>query len=503
MWLEQAIHHGAGWADAPAVSDERRTVCYGELGERTARLAAGLGARGIAAGDRVAMLSRNRVEAIEACIALSALGAVFVPFNHRLTEHELVALAQAVEVSAWVGERDLFGGLDPELVGERPCLLGEDEWEAMATHARALHPAVAQPEALSLVLLTSGTTSRPRCAGLTRRAVRASALSWLATVRPPSDAVYFSCTPLFHSTLMISLAYLGIGAHLVLTRELSPQRSLETITRFGVTHMYMVPSMLALTLRARGVHSHDYSTLTEIFHGGAPLVAQLRDEATATFGATLRDCYGQAQAGGPITVGQPPGCAGSALPSRGASPGGAGSAGQPLLGVELRIATASGAPVPAGEPGEVWVRSDALMSGYLGDPHATAEVLRDGWLHTRDIGHLDARGELHIRDRISDVIIRGGQNVYPAEVEEVLQDYPGVLEAAVVGVSDEAWGEVPVAFVVPGSGQELSLDALLAHCRGRLAPYKRAVAIELVDALPRNAGGKVRKALLREEAVRR
>lgn len=448
MWWQRVVRRAAAFGDAPAVSDERRSLGYAELRDRVLRLAGGLRRQGVGPGDRVALLARNSVETIEALIALSLAGAVTVPLNHRLTATELNALVAALEV----------------VVIE----VGGEDWEAMA-RGRPIDPVERLPAAPELGLLTSGTTSRPRCALLDARAVQAAALSWLATVRPSPNEVYFSCTPLFHSTLMIAIAYLGIGAHLVVTRDFTPQRSLETIERLRVTQMYMVPSMLALTLRARGLAARDHWSLREIFHGGAAMDPRLAAAAGEAFGAELRDCYGQAQAGGPIAV-----------------------SGVPLLGMEVRIGGG------AGGIGEVHVRGDALMSGYLAEPEASAEVLEDGWLRTGDLGRVDERGELRLVGRSSDTIIRGGQNVYPAEIEEALLGLDGVEDAAVVGLADEVWGEVPVAAVVARAKVPLGEADLAAHCRRRLAPYKRPVAFELRRELPRNAAGKVLRSRLRE-----
>lgn len=492
MWFEEVARRAREHGDAVAVADERRSLTYRELRERGLRLAGGLSERGVRPGDRVAILSRNCVEVIETYMALSLLGAATVPLNHRLTAHELTGIAEAIDVRAALGERSLLEPLLPILAGERAWALGEDDYETMVACAPALEGSLPDPDQIEFVLLTSGTTSRPRCAALTRRAVRASALSWLASVRPARGTVYFSCTPLFHSTVTIAMAYLGIGAQVLVARDFSPQRAVEMIERHGVTHMYMVPSMLALTLRSRGLRSRELASLVEIFHGGAPMAAPMRRAAAEAFGAHLRDCYGQAQAGGPITVGAPVARAAAA-----AEQGERGAAGPPLLGMELLIVDERGQSVPVGETGEVWVRSDALMSGYLDDAHATAQALSGGWLKTGDVGVIDERGELRIVDRLADILIRGGQNVYPAEVEQALESHPAVAEAAVVGVPHDDWGEVPVAFVV-AEGAFSDTDGLAAHCRERLAPYKRAVTIELLDALPRNAAGKVLKSRLRE-----
>jgi acyl-CoA synthetase (AMP-forming)/AMP-acid ligase II len=484
MWFEEVARHAAAHGGATAVSDERRSLTYVELVERASRLAGGLRGAGLEAGDRVGLLSRNSVEAVEALVALSLAGAVAVPLNHRLTPHELAGLAAGIDLRAAIGEGALLGPLATTSAADKVWSIDGPEWEAMATTTDPIALAPRDPAAPELGLLTSGTTSSPKCAVLSGRAVRASALSWLASVRPSGDDVYFSCTPLFHSTVMISIAYLGVGAHLALVRGFTPQRAIETIARRRVTQMYMVPSMLALTLRARGLEGQDFSSLLDIFHGGEPIDSRLREEAGAAFDARLRDCFGQAQAGGPIAVTD-------------GSPEEQGSVGRPLHGVEVWVGEEPGRPAPPGEAAEVWVRSDALMDGYAGRPQDTAAVLRDGWLRTGDLGHLDRRGALRLVGRASDTIIRGGQNVYPSQVEEVILGVDGVEDAAVFGVADGSWGEVPVAAIVESADASPPAAELAALCRDRLAPYKRPVAFTVYEELPRNAAGKVRKGVLR------
>jgi len=484
MWFGEVVQHASAHGESVAVSDERSSLTYAELAERTRRVAGGLRGEGLEPGDHVGVLAHNSVEAIEALLALSLLGAVAVPLNHRLTPHELRGLADGLDLRGVVGEQGLLEPVAAAVPADRAWAVDGDGWEAIATRGEPMPPMPHDPDAPSLGLLTSGTTSRPKCAVLSGRAVRASALAWLASVRPSSSDVYFSCTPLFHSTVMIAIAYLGVGAHLAVIRNFSPQRAIETIARLQVTQMYMAPSMLALTLRTRGLEATDCSSLVDVFHGGEPIDSRLREQAEAAFGARLRDCYGQAQAGGPIAVTD-------------GSPEESGSVGRPLHGVDVWVGEEPGRAIPPGEAAEVWVRSDALMCGYAGEAEETAAVLREGWLRTGDLACLDQRGALRIVGRASDTIIRGGQNVYPTEIEEVILDIDGVEDAAVFGVADRSWGEVPVAAVVAAAGGSLVDTELAAHCRDRLAPYKRPVAITVCKDLPRNAAGKVRKDELR------
>lgn len=484
MWFEEVVRHAVAYGEATAVSDERRSLSYGELATRTQRMAGGLRREGLQVGDRVGILAGNCVEVIEAMVALSLAGAVVVPLNHRLTPPEIAGLVSNLNLRAVLGEEALLSPIKAALPADGARPLDGPEWQAIAA-GDPLPLTPRDPDAPAFGLLTSGTTSSPKCALISARGVRASALSWLASVRPSSEDIYLSCTPLFHSTVMIAIAYLGIGAHLALVRGFSPQRAIETIARLGVTQMYMVPSMLALTLRARGLEGQDCSSLLDIFHGGEPIDPGLREEAAAVFGARLRDCFGQAQGGGPIAVTD-----GSSAEQ--------GSVGRPLHGVELSVGDAPCRPAAASESAEVWIRGDAVMSGYVGRPEDTAAAFSEGWLRTGDLGYLDRRGALRLVGRASDTIIRGGQNIYPAEIEELILGVEGIEDAAVFGVTDSSWGEVPVAAVVVADGREAGTPELALWCRERLAPYKRPVAFMIRGTLPRNATGKVRKSLLRD-----
>jgi acyl-CoA synthetase (AMP-forming)/AMP-acid ligase II len=306
-----------------------------------------------------------------------------------------------------------------------------------------------------------------------------------------SDVMLNPC-PLFHGSMVVGLAALAAGATLVVSERFTPQNFLIDLQRHAATRAFLVPSMVRFTLQAKAFTDADLSSLTEIMYGAAPMPAGLLREAVAAFGCGFRNVYGITEGGGPIALLAPEDIADPAAGERRLT-----AAGRMMPGVQLQVQSDDGRPVAPGELGEVCMRGDGQMSGYWRNPEATAAAFRDGWLLTGDLGSQDDRGFLYLVDRRSDLILRGGQNVYPAEVERVLAEQPGVLEAVVVAGSSEEWGQVPVAFVVPADPAPQPAD-LLRGCARQLASYKRPVRVEFLDEIPRNPAGKVLRKLLRQ-----
>ena len=491
MWISHIGRRNAiRWPDAYAVVDAHQRLTHRELDERATRLAGALARDGIGRGERVALLSSNRVEVLETQVALSRLGATVVALNPTLTSDELAHALALAEAGAAVGERAPLSAasdaarLSVVLAFEddrycravRGCDGYEGRWDG-------------DPDSLAAVLFSSATTGRAKAIALAQHALRASTLHWLAGGSSAPGTVLLLGTPLHHSTLTVAIGHLAAGGTLVLAGQLTPQRCLELIEAERVTHAYMVPSLIRFCLEARALQRTDVSSLRELIHGAAPMPDELRAQAADAFGATLRDCYGQAEAGGPITLGD-----GRAR----------GSVGEPLPGVEVRVVDGTEAVCPPDQLGDIQVRAASRMAGYLGDDEASRAALAPmGWLRTGDLGHLDGGGRVHLSDRRVDLIIHGGQNVYPAEIERVLNAEPAVRECAVVAMDDEHWGQVPVAFVVLADhpGADDVVDRLRARARHRLAAFKRPATFRVLDELPRNQAGKVLKRELRIDAT--
>jgi acyl-CoA synthetase (AMP-forming)/AMP-acid ligase II len=499
MWLGGiADRNGRALQDRVAIVDDERRLTHAELAERSSRLANGLRRLGVRRGDRVALLSRNRAELVESYVALSRVGAAAVPVNHGLVAPEVAHVLGECSAVGVLGERQLIDASGAGGDARFAIDFDSDEYRSLALEeeiAPLPEPGLGD---MAVILFTSATTGAPKGAVLTHGSLMSSSLSWVATARPEPGTVFLSAPPLFHSTVTIVFGYLAAGATIVLMRQFSPQLCLSLIDSERADHLYLVPSMIDYLLRARGLGETDLASVTDVIHGAAPMPNDLRVRAEAALGATLRECYGQAEAGGPITLGEP---APHSPQLRAKIEGEPSTCGRPVLGVSVTIRGEDGEEVAAGSPGEVWVRGPALMSGYWENRGATAAVRRGSWLLSGDIGYVDDDGYLYLLDRRVDMIIRGGQNVYPAEIERVLREHDGVAEAAVVGDPDATLQEVPVAYVVAAPGRRPETAELMVHAGERLASYKRPSRLVFIDSLPRSPAGKVLKKELRAKAV--
>ncbi len=478
--------------DRLALVQGDRALTYRALGDRVARLAAGLAGLGLRRGDRIVLLMPNRPELAEALWAAFHGGFVAVPVNWHLHPDEVGYIvghcgAAAVVVSDETADaaRALPAAVRVLRVarGDGPGT-GTDYEDALAPGPSAM--AGTADDDPAWLFYTSGTTGRPKGATLTHRNLAAMTEAYLRDLDPVADgSVYLHAAPLTHGSGLYLLPSTARGA----TQLLAPGTSFSAgdfvrlIGAHQVTHAaFLAPTMLRRVVdEARG---RALPSLRSVVVGGAPLYQEDLRAAVGVLGPIVTQMYGQGEA--PMTIAVMP--AAEALDHP-------GSCGRAFRGVEVRIAGAGGAPVPDGADGEVLVRGDVVMRGYWDNPGATAATLAGGWLHTGDIGHLDA-GYLYLTDRAKDVIITGGSNVYPREVEEVLLTHPAVREAAVVGVPDAEWGESVRAFVVadgdPDPGE------LIRYCRGRLASFKKPREVILVTELPKNAAGKILKRELRQ-----
>jgi len=480
--------------DGLALVQGARALTYRELGERVGRLAAGLAGLGMGRGDRVVLLMPNRVELVEALWAAFHGGFVAVPVNWHLHPDEVAYIARHSGASAVVVSDETAaatGGLPEEvrvLRVDRADGSGSGlDYEDVLTPEPM--PAVdTAPDDPAWLFYTSGTTGRPKGATLTHRNLAAMTQAYHDDLDEVAEgSVYLHAAPLTHGSGLYLLPSIARGATQVIASgtSFSAAEFVGSIEEHRVTHAaFLAPTMLKRVVdEARG---RVLPTLRSIVVGGAALYVEDLRAAVDVFGKTVVQIYGQGES--PMTITVMPAAEALAHP---------GSCGRPFRGVEVRVAAPDGEPVPDGADGEVLVRGDVVMRGYWDDPAATAATLADGWLHTGDIGHLRA-GYLHLTDRAKDVIITGGSNVYPREVEEVLLGHPAVREAAVVGVPDPVWGESVRAYVVADGDPDP--DELIRHCRDRLASFKKPREVVFVPDLPKNATGKVLKRELRRLA---
>jgi len=475
----------------PALVQGDRVLTYRQLGDRVGRLAAGFAALGLRRGDRVVILMPNRPELVESLWAAFHGGFVAVPVNWHLHPDEVGYIAAHCGAAAVVvsdetaaATRALPDGVRVLRVARRDGSgSGLDYEDVLAPQPRspASSPAGTAPDDPAWLFYTSGTTGRPKGATLTHRNLAAMTAAYHRDLDPVADgSVYLHAAPLTHGSGLYLLPSTARGA----TQVIAPGTSFSAagfvalLKEHQVTHAaFLAPTMLRRVVdEARG---QALPRLRSVVVGGAPLYQEDLRAAVGVLGPIVIQMYGQGEA--PMTITVMPASAALDHP---------GSCGRPFRGVEVRIAGPAGAPVPDGTDGEVLVRGDVVMRGYWDNPEASAATLAGGWLHTGDIGHLDA-GYLHLTDRAKDVIITGGANVYPREVEEVLLTHPSVREAAVVGVPDPEWGESIRAFVVT-TGDPAPAD-LIQHCRDRLASFKKPREVILVPELPKNAAGKILK----------
>ncbi|MEO3758035.1 long-chain fatty acid--CoA ligase [Mycobacterium sp. B14F4] len=464
-----AVYHG-----------RRQRLTWSELRERALRLATSLGAR----GARIAIASENRPEIVELMFGVWAAECVYVPINYKLHPREMVQILEDSGAAQVFASPKVAETLAPE-TGVPIELIGSDPYESRFA-APPSAPPVTDPETLAWLFYTSGTTGRSKGAMLSHRNLMAMTLSHLADFdAPDEDSSLVHGAPMSHGSGLYIPPYVLRGARQVIPESgaFEPQEFLDLCEHHFGCSAFLAPTMVQRLVQTRRACPHNLRT---IVYGGGPMYVDSLKKAMAAFGPVFVQLYGQGEA--PMTI------TGLRRSDHiGADDAVLGSVGYARSGVDVAVLRDDGTFADVGEIGEIVCRGDVVMSGYWNNPEATAATLQDGWLRTGDMGSFDDRGFLTLRDRSKDVVISGGSNIYPREVEEVLLEHPGVIEAGVVGAPDEEWGEVVVAFVV-GSVSEVELDA---HLLERIARFKRPKRYEFIDELPKNSYGKVLKRELR------
>lgn len=488
-WLDAAP------ADRVLIEEQDRRITGADLRARTAALAGALATR-VSRGDRFAVCAKNRMELVAALLAARWLGAVIVTLNHHLKPPELAwqiedadarvvlfadhVAPQLAEARQARGDRTCFWCFDP-LPDVDPVPVS-----APPPHVDTGH------DAPLVQMYTSGTTGRPKGAVLCERNLVALIRSWAELVPLDASSRTLQVTPLFHiGAVTQALSSLAMGGTLLLHREFTPTAALRALRDEGVTHALLVPAMIRWILLEKEVRGAHFPSLKVLIYGAAPMPPTLAEEARALFDCDWFQGYGLTETTGVLTALRPED---HAVPERLAA------AGRALSCCEVRVVGPDDRPLPPGEVGEVVARGANVALGYHGRPDATEEAWRGGWFHTGDVGRVDADGLLFLVDRLKDMILVGGENVYSREVEVALEEHPDVREVAVIGVPHDVWGEGVTAFVAPRDPVEdpaAFQRALVRHCRERLARYKCPTRVEVVAGLPRNAAGKVRKDELR------
>lgn len=500
--MDVDVSLGRWFASRSALTPKRRaltfegvTWSYQELQHRIDCLATHLQLGGVGHRDRVGFLGLNQPAFFEALFATSRLGAIFVPLNFRLTGPELSFIICDAGIHTLIADGPHRGVIDSIRggVGVHRFLSEEaaDGWEPLHPGTQPLTDAEPlDADDVALIMYTSGTTGQPKGAMLTHANLWWNNTNAMHQMDIVEDDVTLVVAPLFHigGLNVTTLVTWQRGGEVVLHRSFDPSACVEDIPRYGVTTMFGVPAMFLFLSQLPSFNDADLTTLRMLVCGGAPVPEPLIKLYNGR-GIPINQGYGLTETAPMVSFLSPE----SALAK-------VGSAGRPGLFSEVRLADEDNRPVT--EPrvhGEVCTRGPNVMKGYWQRPEATAAAIDvEGWFHTGDVGYLDEEGFLYIADRVKDMVITGGENVYPAEVEGVLHECPGVADVAVIGLPDERWGEKVVAVVVPDAGADVTLEGIRAYAGERLARYKLPTQVETIDVLPRNPAGKILKFELRD-----
>ncbi len=503
--VDIARQHGAARPSEPALLYGERTISYGELDERSSRVANALLAAGVQPQDRVALLDKNAPEGFEVIFGALKVSAVPCPVNWRLAPDEVAFIVNdAAAPVLVVGEellpvvRQIEGQLESVhtiVVIGKDSDGGHDDYESwLARHAPDDPGTLSAVDDVVLQFYSSGTTGRPKGVMLTNGSFASNFETNTDVLHMSTSSVNLVAMPMFHvAGGAWGLLGLYIGCPNVLLREADPHAVLHAIATHRCTHGVLVPALIQFILALPETATADLSSMEYLIYGASPVSTDVLTRAIETFGCHFLQAYGMTETTGGCVL----------LPAEDHALDGPNThrlraAGRAAPNTELRVVDAELRDVPTGEVGEVLIRTAQNMKGYWNQPEETAKTLvADGWLRTGDAGYLDADGYLYIHDRVKDMIISGGENVYPAEVEDALMHHPAIADVAVIGVPHERWGETPKAVVVTAPGAALEEAEVIAFARERLAHFKCPTSVDFVDALPRNPSGKVLKRELR------
>jgi acyl-CoA synthetase (AMP-forming)/AMP-acid ligase II len=509
MYITQTLHRMMQRAPGRiATIDGGRSQSWAELGDRVARFAGALQGLGLGRGERVAMLSRNGDHFLEYIFGTLWAGGVINPVNLRWTAEEMGYSLADCDTRILIVE-PAFEALVPDIRSHAPGLLhilstrdaplpgimARKDWMA---DAEPVPDALRRGDELAAILYTSGTTGRPKGVMLSHSNMVWSAMGSLAHPGCAPGEIFLHSAPLFHigalSGLLISLL---AGSTCAFIPAFEPVAMLEAIAATGATDVFFVPTMLRMTIDHPRFAEFDTNSVRRIRYGAAPMDDILLDRAIKAFpNATFSQAYGMTELSPTCTILGPDDHSAEAR-----AQGRGRSAGRATVVCEVRIVGSDDAELQQGEVGEIVARGPTVMQGYWNKPGATAEAVRDGWMHTGDMGRMDEAGYVTVVDRLKDMIITGGENVYSAEVENVVATHPCVAAVAVIALPDERWGERVHAVIVPRPGAEADSAAIEAHCRAGLAGYKIPRSIEFVEGLPLSGAGKVLKTELRRARI--
>lgn len=507
MYITQALHRTADlYPDRTATVFGNRRRNWSEVRERVSHLAAGLARLGVKRGDRIAVIALNSDRYLEIYFAVAWVGAVIVPGNTRWAFPEHVHALQDSNAEVLFVD-DSFAKLVEPLaqalpinstiyLGDNPAPAGMVCYEELIEASEPMADACGQDRDLAAIFYTGGTTGRSKGVMLSHYSLISNALCAHATYPLAQAMVYLHSPPMFHlgDAAMVFTVTILSGTH-VIVPSFTPENVITAIAAERVTDAVLMPTMLGMLREYVMANGGDLSSVSCLTYGASAISETLLLQAMELFPkAEFKQSYGQTELSPGATMLLPehhrPQANGKSYLR---------SAGRAMVGVDIRIVDEAGQTVPTGTVGEVAVRSPGAMLGYWGMPEQTAKTLVNGWVHTGDAGYLDEEGFLYLVDRVKDMIVSGGENVYSAEVENALAALPSVLECAVIGVPDEKWGERVHAIIRLRQGHEISADAVIAHCKTQIANYKCPRSVEFREApLPTSAQGKILKTELRK-----
>jgi len=491
--------------DRPMITYGPRTITYSEMRERSTRVAQALDAEGVRPQDHVAFLDKNGPEYFEVLFGGGMVNAINVAVNWRLAPREMEYAINDSDAKVLFVGPDFFPHLEQierSLTTVRKIVaLGDhrqhQSYESWVSRQPARDPAVVSaPEDVAMQIYTSGTTGLPKGAMLTNRNLGTLVPSVSPEWGFDATSVNIVAMPLFHiGGSGWALVGMWNGCHSILFRDFNPPEVLATIPKYGVTNALFVPAMLQFLSAMPGAADTDCSTLRSIVYGASPITNDVLVRSMKVFRCDFIQVYGLTETTGAITQLGP-----SDHDPEGPRARLLRSAGKPYPWVEIRIVDAdTEQDCPRGAVGELWTRSVQNMKGYWNKPTETASAFTaDGWLKTGDAGFIDEEGYIFLTDRVKDMIVSGGENVYPIEVENTLSEHPGIEDVAVIGVPDPKWGETVKAIVVRATGASFTAEEIIVFARERLARYKCPTSVDFLDALPRNPSGKILKRVLRE-----
>ncbi|WP_110113077.1 AMP-binding protein [Bacillus sp. CGMCC 1.16541] len=467
-----------------AVKDMNRSVTYEELQKRVYQLHAALVDAGLKKGDRLAVLMSNRMEHVELDLAAAIGGFVKVPLNYRLHPKEIQYILDHAEAKIVIGEQSLIEQVEQTC---QTIFIGQDYEEWISSKSFAEPVLLVEEDDLFTIMYTSGTTGKPKGVMLTHRNVMSSAISLALACEITPEDVVGHVAPLTHGSNFLSHISWLFGLTQVVFNTFNPADFLHDVEQEKVSVIFMVPTMVNLMIQDSQFDAKRLRYIKSINMAGSPIAASKLKQAIEKAGPKFIETYGLVEA--PMAITMMPRLE---LPSRLESCGATG----PF--VEMRLVDDEGNEVKQGDIGEVTCKGPLVMQGYWRNEEATADTIRDGWLYTGDLGWIDEYGYLHLVDRKKDVIISGGMNIYPREIEEVLNKHEGIKETSVIGKPDDKWGEVVAAYCVLNEGYHVDKEELITLCKNYLASYKKPKEVYIVQELPKSGYGKILKRELKE-----